>query len=204
MTMLVNLHLCYGEDLYGARKRREAVEEYREARKIAESTREASVHNSLGIFFRHEGWPVLARKEYEKALNADHLTANERSNIYVNLGNLEKDNRKTGEAIEFYLKALDIDDDNVEAEYNLFLIRAYDDLNSGNYKSAAENFKKALNLPDSDPGINLNLGIIYDQNLYDSSEAAFYYKRFIELAPSSMQAEAARNRIKELEIIPKD
>ena len=199
MTMLVNLHLCYGEDLYRARKRREAVEQYREARKIAESSREASVHNSLGIFFRHEGWPVLACKEYESALNADHLTTNEKSNIYVNLGNLEKDNRKTEEAIEFYLKALDIDNDNVEAEYNLFLTRAYDELNKGNYKSAAENFEKASGLPASDPRINLNLGVIYDRNLNDSSKAVFYYRRYIELSPVSERTETAGNRIKELE-----
>jgi hypothetical protein len=81
MTMLANLHLCYGEDLYRARKRREAVEQYRRARNIAETTREASVHNSLGIFFRHEGWPVLAKNEYESALNSRHLTADEKNSM---------------------------------------------------------------------------------------------------------------------------
>ncbi|UCE67603.1 MAG: tetratricopeptide repeat protein, partial [Candidatus Zixiibacteriota bacterium] len=204
MTMLVNLHLCYGEDLYEARKRREAVEQYREARKIAESSREASVHNSLGIFFRHEGWPVLARQEYESALNADHLTADEKSNIYVNLGNLEKDSGKSEEAIEYYLKALEINSDNVEASYNLFLARAYDELKRGNYKAAAENFKEALNLPDSDPNISLNLGVIYDRNLNDTSKAVYYYKKFIELSPVSERTDAVRDRIRELEAEPLD
>ena len=200
MTMLANLHLCYGEDLFEARKRREAVVEYGKARKIAGSTREASVHNSLGIFFRHEGWPIMARNEYEAALGARHLTANEKSNIYVNLGNLEKDSRRTEDAIEFYLKALDINDENTEAKYNLYLTKAYKAINEMNYRSAAENFEKALDLPDSDPQINLNLGIIYDKNLNNKSKAVFYYKRFMELFPDSERGEAVGDRIKELEI----
>jgi tetratricopeptide (TPR) repeat protein len=199
MTMMANLHLCYGEDLYEARKRREAVIEYEKARKIAASTREASVHNSLGIFFRREGWPVLARNEYEAALGARHLTANERSNIYVNLGNLEKDSRRMEDAIEFYLRALDINGENNDAKYNLHLTRAYKDINEMNYRGAAENFEKALDLPDSDPQINLNLGIIYDRNLHNKSRAVFYYKRFVELFPGSEQAVTVRDRIKELE-----
>ncbi|UCC79941.1 MAG: DUF2723 domain-containing protein [Candidatus Zixiibacteriota bacterium] len=202
MTMLANLHLCYGEDLYEARRRREAVGQYREARKIAESTREASVHNSLGIFFRHEGWPVLARNEYEKALDARHLTAHEKSNIYVNLGNLEKDSGKSETAIEYYIKALETNSNNIEARYNLFLARAYDDLKRGNYKAAAGNFEGALNLPDSDPNISLNLGVIYDRNLNDTSKAVYYYKKFIELSPVSERTDAARDRIRELEAEP--
>jgi tetratricopeptide (TPR) repeat protein len=198
MTMLVNLHLCYGEDLYHARKRREAVEQYREARKIAESTREASVHNSLGIFFRREGWATLARREYESALKAEHLTANEKSNIYVNLGNLEKDTRKMGKAIEFYQEALKTNDDNKDAEYNLYITRATLDLNREDYKSAVGNYEKALALPESDPGISFNLGVIYDQNLNDTSRAIYFYKRYIELSPASDRTRAADNRIEEL------
>jgi tetratricopeptide (TPR) repeat protein len=202
MTMLANLHLCYGEDLYRARKRREAVEQYRQARNIAESTREASVHNSLGIFFRHEGWPVLARNEYKSALNSRHLTADEKANIYVNLGNLEKDSRKFDEAIKFYNDALEIDQDNIEARYNLCLAEAYRDLGKRQYKSAVENFEKALGMPDPDPQINFNLGVIYDRNLNDKARAVYYYKKFVELYPGSPRADAANNRIKELESEP--
>jgi len=199
MTMLTNLHLCRGEDLYRARKRREAVEQYRLARNIAESTREASVHNSLGIFFRHEGWPVLARNEYESALNSRHLTADEKANVYVNLGNLEKDRRKYGEAIKFYKDALDIDNNHVEARYNLYLAEAYGDLSDRKYRSAAENFEKALNSPEPDPLLNYNLGVIYDRNLNDKEKAVCYYRKFIELFPDSPQAETGNNRLQELQ-----
>ena len=199
MTMLANLHLCRGEDLYRARERREAVEQYRMARNIAESTREASVHNSLGIFFRHEGWPVLARNEYESALNSRHLTADEKANVYVNLGNLEKDRRKYGEAIKYYKDALDIDNNHTEARYNLYLAEAYGDLSDGRYLSAAENFEKALSSPEPDPLINYNLGVIYDRNLNDKEKAVYYYKRFIELFPNSPQSETVNKRIQELQ-----
>jgi len=199
MTMLTNLHLCRGEDLYRARKSREAVEQYRLARNIAESTREASVHNSLGIFFRHEGWPVLARNEYESALNSRHLTADEKANVYVNLGNLEKDRRKYGEAIKFYKDALDIDNNHAEARYNLYLAEAYGDLSDRKYRSAAENFEKALSSPEPDPMLNYNLGVIYDRNLNDKEKAVYYYKKFIELFPNSPQAEAVNKRLQELQ-----
>jgi len=204
MTMIANLHLCRGEDLYKARERREGAAEYAMARRIAESTREASVHNSLGIFFRHEGWPVLARNEYESALSAKHITADERANIFVNLGNLDKDSGKYDKAIEYYLKALEINNENDEANYNLLLARAYSDMKTTDYRSAAENFEKALNMPDPDRRINFNLGVLYDKNLNDRARALYYYKKFIEIYPDSEQAEAAAERVKQLEINRED
>ena len=200
MTMLINTHLCYGQDLFKMRKSRDAVDQYREARKIADATREASVHNSLGIFFRHEGWPVMAKREYENALAAEHLTADEKSNIYVNLGNLEKDRGKLDSAVEYYMKSLEINDDNNEARYNQYLAMAYNDLNRRDYKSAVSNFEKASELPESDPNIIFNIAVIYDQNLNDTAKAIFYYKRFMGITPSSDQTSAARRRVGELEI----
>ena len=199
MTMLVNLHLCYGEDLFAARETRKAVDEYREARRIARDTREASVHNSLGIFFRRQGWPVLAKNEYDDALKAVHITANEKSNVLVNLGNLEKDSRHYDKAMDYYRQALDFNSDNNDARYNLILTGAYGALEKRDYENAAQQFEKLLTLPNPDPMVNFNLGVLYDKNLNDKYKALLYYRKFIELAPNSGQAETARKRIKELE-----
>jgi tetratricopeptide (TPR) repeat protein len=198
MTMLVNLHLSHGEDFYEARNTRNAVEQYRKAREIAESSGEASVHNSLGIFFRRQGWPVLARNEYESALKAEHITANEKSNIYVNLGNLEKDRRQFNQAIDYYQKALSINRDNADGQYNYTLAKAYESLESKNYSDAAGYFESALRMPDSDPLINFNLGILYDKNLGDESRAVYYYKKVIEMVPGSREAGIGRKRLLEL------
>lgn len=199
MTMLANLHLCYGEDLFKARQSRDAVNQYRQARSIAALTREASVHNSLGIFFRHEGWPVLAKNEYESGLEAGHVTNIEKANIYVNLGNLEKDGRKYDKAIELYLKALNINSKNKEAQYNIYLAKAYDYLKKRKYDLAVLNFENALKLPGPDMSIYFNLGVIYDKNLVSKSKAIYNYTKYIERYPDSDQAEAAQKRIVELQ-----
>jgi Tfp pilus assembly protein PilF len=199
MTMLANLHLGYGEDLYTARDTRKAVEQYREGRRIAEMTGEASVHNSLGIFFRRQGWPVLARNEYDSALKAGHITAYEKSNILVNLGNLEKDGGRYDKAMQYYRRALDINHDNAEAEYNLTLTLAYGALQEKKYNDAANYFEKSMRMPHSDPLINFNLGVIYDKNLNDRQKAIYYYGRLIDLLPGSSQAGTARRRMAELE-----
>jgi hypothetical protein len=57
-------------------------------------------------------------------------------------------------------------------------------------------------MPDPDPQINFNLGIIYDRNLNDKARAVYYYKKFVELYPGSPQTDAVIDRIQELDNEP--
>jgi Tfp pilus assembly protein PilF len=196
--MLSNLHLCIGEDLLALGDTSRALTHFREGRDACAFSDEASVHNSLGIFFRRQGWPGMAQEEYELALSSAHLTAFEKANIFVNLGNLRKDRGDFAAAAELYNKALKIKGDNTDARYNLSLAEAYSALNRGDYAGAARYFEAALATPGADPRLIFNLGVLYDKSLNDTAKAIDYYRRFAGLAPGLAESQAAAQRIREL------
>jgi tetratricopeptide (TPR) repeat protein len=198
LTMLSNLNLSKGEDLLAAGDTSRAQGYFKAASESAALSEEASIHNSLGVFFRHIHQTQLANDEYTKALNSHHLTAFERANIYVNLGNLRKDGRNFDEAIGLYNKAIEININNTDAKYNLALAIAYQSAYRGRYKDAAISFEAALIYPGADPGIIFNLGSIYDQELGDTAKALSNYRRFVELVPNFPESAIARRRIQEL------
>jgi tetratricopeptide (TPR) repeat protein len=140
----------------------------------------------------------MAKQEYELALRSAHLTAFEKANIYINLGNLRKDKGEFAAAAELYNKALQIKGDNTDARYNLSLAEAYSALNRGDYAGAARFFEAALATPGADPRLIFNLGVLYDKSLNDTTKAIAYYRRFADLAPGLAESRAAAQRIREL------
>ena len=196
--MLSNMHLCIGEDLLALGDTSRALTEFRKARDACARSDEASVHNSLGIFFRRQRWQAMAQEEYELALKSAHLTAFEEANILVNLGNLRKDKGEFSTAGEYYHKALEINSGNTDALYNLALADAYLALNRGEYADATSHFETALTLPGADPRLLFNLGVLYDKSLNDTAKAIRNYKRFVDIAPGLPESQAARHRIDEL------
>ncbi|MDD5645198.1 MAG: tetratricopeptide repeat protein [bacterium] len=56
---------------------------------------------------------------------------------------------------------------------------------TGRYKEALDNYKKALALDPSDPDIHYNLAILYDENIEDNKKAVYHYKRYLELNPGA-------------------
>jgi Tfp pilus assembly protein PilF len=200
VTMLANLYLCRGEDRLAAEDTVGARNDFEEATRVAAHSGEAAVHNSLGLFFRHIHQADLSEREYTVALKSWHLTAFERANIYVNLGNLKKDGGDFDQAIEFYNKALGINRDNKEAKYDLDLTNAYLNLSKGRFQEAAAAFENALTYSGADPRLIFNLGVIYDQKLGDREKAIYNYRRFAELAPNLPEGKAARRRISELSV----
>jgi len=198
LTMLCNLYLCRGEDRQALGDTSGAISDYREARRIAENSIEASVHNSLGVFLRRSGWPALADQEYDRALKSAHLTAFEKANILVNKGNLKKDERRYGDAIDFYDQALAINQANSDARYNLALPQAYQSLGRGKPEDAVGYFENALSVSRSDPRVYLNLGILYDQNLGDTARAIDNYRHFVKYSPPGPEVQAALQRIQAL------
>jgi tetratricopeptide (TPR) repeat protein len=198
MTMLCNLHLCKGEDLQQMGDTTEAVAQFRQARQIAELSREASVHNSLGVFFRRHGWPMFAEEEYRSALDSHHLTGFEKANILINVANLQKDRGGLIEAINLYKQALKINPDNKDGRYNLAIASAYLALNQKQPAYAAEQFEKALAIWGPDPKLYFNLGVIYDKSLNDTTRALDNYRQFIGMTPDRPEAKDIRQRIAEL------
>ncbi len=198
-TMLCNIYLSLGEHLNRGGDNRGAVDNYRKAREEGDKLNNPLVYNALGVFFRRTGWPVLAQKEYEKALAAPHLTNKVKSDILTNLGNMKRDAHRFDEAAKFYRDAIHMNKRNSEARYNLALSDAYINLNARRYHEALKKFQEALAMPDPDPQIYYNLGSIYDRNLNDTSAALVYYRKFIELMPDSPRGKSAVERIKTLE-----
>jgi tetratricopeptide (TPR) repeat protein len=198
LTMLCNLYLARGEDMQASGDTTHAYKDYLSASELVSNTAEASLHNSLGVFFRHHRASALAEKEYNLALNSRHLTGFEKANIYVNLGNLNKDRGNFDEAAQLYNQALQLNGDNSEAGYNLALSKAYGDLNTNNIKGAIENFEAALAISGSDARLVFNLGVLYDKNLNDTTKAIENYRRFAQMAPELPEADAALKRINEL------
>jgi tetratricopeptide (TPR) repeat protein len=198
LTMLCNLRLCRGEDLFAAGDTTRAQKEFQTATELASHSGEASLHNSLGIFFRRARQPKLAEMEYAKALKSWHLTANERANIYTNLGNLKKDKGMFDEAIGFYRQAIDLNAHHTDAKYNLALVQAYQGVSRGEYKDAVDGFESALSYPEADPKLIFNLAILYDQKLADTVRAIQNYSRFAKIMPSLPESQMALRRIKEL------
>ncbi len=198
MTMLCNIYLSRGEDLYWAKDSTAAVQAFSEARRIAADIGEASVHNSLGVFFRRIGWRLVSESEYLLALKASHLTAFEKANIFVNLGNLKKDEGYYKESIDYYNKALAINKDNRDASYNMYLAQAYNSLNQGATADAVKYFEEALVQPGADGRLCFNIGALYDNSLKDTVKAIFYYKQYVQSNPTGTQVENARKRISEL------
>jgi hypothetical protein len=198
LTMLCNLYLCRGEDLQATGDDSRAMSDYNIAADLAASSSEASIHGSLGIFYRKMRKTGLAEQEYNRALNSRHLTGFERANILVNLGNVRKDKGNLAEAIDLYNQALKINNNNDDARYNLALAIAYRSLSENNFKAAVENFEAARLHPGADPKLIFNIAVLYDVNLNDTAKAIFNYQRFAEIAPALPESQTALRRIKEL------
>jgi len=199
MTMLCNLYLNRGEDRQRLGDSTVAYRDFMMAADIASNSPEATPHNSLGVFFRRHGVTGLAEEEYRKALASQHLTADEKANVYVNLGNLQKDKGNFDGAIEYYTQAIKINGMNTEARYNLALTNAYLSVGRGRFDDAVKRFEEAVSFSVADPRLMYNLGVLYDQNLHDTARAIFNYRRFAEVAPpDAPESRIALRRINEL------
>ncbi|OGC91064.1 MAG: hypothetical protein A2W25_13990 [candidate division Zixibacteria bacterium RBG_16_53_22] len=199
MTMLCNLYLNRGEDRQRAGDSTAAYKDFMRATDIASKSPEAVSHNSLGVFFRRHRVVGLAEEEYRKALESQHLTADEKANIFVNLGNLQKDKGNFDGAMANYSRAIAINGKNTEARYNLALTNAYLSVSHRRFDDAVGWFEEAVSFSVADPRLVYNLGVLYDQNLHDTARAVYNYRRFAEIAsPEAPESRAARRRIEEL------
>lgn len=202
LTMLCNLYLARGEDLQVQGDTAKATRDFLAASNLVSNTMEASLHNSLGVFFRHKRRHDMAEKEYALALESRHLTANEKANILVNLGNLRKDQGDFNQAIEYYNQSLETNAENKDGKYNLALTHAYMSLSRRDYLTAARSFEEALSVSASDPRLIYNVGVLYDRNIGDTVRAIYNYEMFARMAPGLEESRAALARVRELRGLP--
>ncbi len=129
--ILINLELSRTEDILS----RESPDSVRarkgckEALNYLEDEPRGSLHNQLGISFRHLGYGDLALVSYERGLDAPRLSATERGEIIFNISNIHKDRGNAraaaGDAqgaLEAFLEALKYDPANARLFYNIGVI----------------------------------------------------------------------------------
>lgn len=98
------------------------------------------------------------------------------------------------EAINLYLKALELAAENPNLHYNL----GVEYLKAGEYKKAAESFKKVITLNPKDADAYYNLGALYESYLQDKTRALVYYTRYLKFASQKDTAGEVKEWIRQI------
>lgn len=85
--------------------------------------------------------------------------------------------------------------DTLKFHYNLAL--AYDE--NRQYKKALAEYKKALKIAPDDPDVHYNLGVIYDEHIYDNKKAIEHYQAYLNLCPDAEDVHTVVSWIKKAE-----
>lgn len=117
---------------------------------------------------------------------------------WVQLGNNYFDSKQQRKAIDAYARALALDpaDPNVLTDQGVM----YRDL--GEFDQAIANFEKANKVDSMHIQSLYNLGVVWAHDKKDAKKATAAWRRVIELAPASQQAQQARDGIAELGQLP--
>lgn len=198
IQILANFYLAWGEDLQSNNLMTEARKKYETAVRYANELDIPMLDNSLGIFFRRHGIPDMALERYNRALKSDALSNAIKADIFVNTGNLYRDERKYDKAIESYKEAMALKRDHREAAYNLAIVEAYDDLEKGKYAGAINKFKSAWEIDPADPGIIYNIAVIYDKYILDTAQAIQHYMQYLKISPEGKISNSVARRLNEL------
>jgi len=147
--------------------------------------RNAKAHGQLGMALYHQGKENDAEKEYRAELDMNP----EDYNTWFNLGEIQlaRADREVrpaeipalrAEAMESYLKALELNPDHAEAHYRVGVL-----LNgNGEYKEAIRHLEAALKLDDRHVPTLVQLSLAYE-NLKQPERARAYLTKAYELDP---------------------
>jgi len=87
-------------------------------------------------------------------------------------------------------------DNNQDEEKDPHFERGRDLVNSQDFKSAMDEFEKALETNPHSAPAHYELGWLCDEKAHDYAAAIYHYQRYLALAPDSSQAERVRERIR--------
>jgi cytochrome c-type biogenesis protein CcmH/NrfG len=113
---------------------------------------------------------------------------------WIKLGNVTMDAQRYNEAIEAYGRALEIDPNNV----NVRVDRGVCFRRIGRSDQAVEHFKKGIEIDPTHLTAHRNMGIVLAFDLNKYGEAADYFEKYIELAPTAPDRAQTESIIKEL------
>jgi len=113
---------------------------------------------------------------------------------WVQLGNDYFDTQQRQKSIEAYARALELrgDDPNVLTDQGVMFRE------TGAFDQAIANFQKANKVDPKHVQSLFNLGVVYASDKRDADRAAAAWRKVIEVAPASPQAEQARKALTEL------
>jgi len=142
--------------------------------------------------------PALTAREYSERI-ASARAAVERDprdrRAWIELGNDYFDTQRRAEAVEAYASALELepDDPDVLTDQGIMLREL------GAFDRALANFERANRLQPTHLHSLFNIGVLCASDLHDRARAVRAWRKVIDTAPGSPQAEDARRAIDELE-----
>jgi LysM repeat protein len=87
-------------------------------------------------------------------------------------------------------------DSHVDEEKDPHYQRGINLVNSQDFKSAVEEFEKALETNPRSAAAHFQLGWLYDNKVNDSAAAIYHYQRHLQLMPNSDRAQSVQGRIR--------
>jgi tetratricopeptide (TPR) repeat protein len=197
-----NLLIGEGNILYDQKQYKEAIVKYQEC--LAVSSAEYDVYVNIGNCFRELQEYEKAIETYSKYLDivkADNksLKGNEvAARIFSTIGKLYLDQQNYDKAKEYFQSAIDtLPNDEIMA-YNVGEIL----FNQGNAEQAIEYLNAAIKIKKDWAQPYLKLGYAY-LNKAEYRLALDSLKRFLELAPTDIQAPTVKNLIPQIEELAK-
>lgn len=169
-----------------SKERDAAVAELGELKKIAKKEKEFSslINDDLELFRKEV---AVLRKEGRENVGKLEQSYNKKKRLYdTRILSLEASLAKCSGRF------------NVEAEryhYNLGVLYAQ----NKDYEAAVTEFKTALSYNPKNSSAHYNLGIIFDDYFKDKKNAGYHYNSFLELAPTSDEAESIKEWLKSLQ-----
>ena len=138
----------------------------------------------------------MERKLWDQALSQYQMVLKLRKQdpeVYYNMGVICLHKNQLHEAVDYFSKALHIDDGFVLARSGL----AFGLWRTGQVENAIKEYEKVIQLKPDFADAYLNLGNIYHQT-GQIAQAKAYWEQFLKLSPNSQESDVIRNALKNL------
>jgi len=155
----------------------------------SEAERTSDLHLLRGDNLLSLGVPGKALKAYERAVEADSLSAvalHQTGSLYFNRGDAQK-------AAALFRRALEADPVYPGAHFALGVI-AY---RKGDIKTACREFEREIEIDPASSKSHVNLAMCYEEHLGDLDRAAYHLERYIALTGGTQELREHLNELRE-------